>query len=71
LAYGTEGSGGVIPPGATLQFDVQLISVIDPPKPTSEQLGDDDEMQNVTLPDGTTMRLPKGVKVRIVKQEEE
>jgi hypothetical protein len=61
----------MIPPGATLQFDVQLISVIDPPKPTSKPMGDDDEMQDVTLPDGTNMRLPKGVKVRIVKQEDE
>mmetsp|Transcript_26213 Transcript_26213/g.57403 ORF Transcript_26213/g.57403 Transcript_26213/m.57403 type:complete len:222 (+) Transcript_26213:190-855(+) len=33
MAYGDQGAGGVIPPGATLNFDIEIIDIADVPHP--------------------------------------
>ena len=81
LAYGDAGQGNAVPPGATLVFEVELYQVLVPPEsdgsdpeeapPANGEGLDLENSERFELPDGTVMRVPKGVKVRLVDQEDE
>ncbi|QQP41659.1 Peptidylprolyl isomerase [Caligus rogercresseyi] len=45
LAYGDRGAGDVIPPGATLLFDIVVVRVERVPKPQEEKKGDPQHIQ--------------------------
>ena len=69
LAYGDGGSGQVIPPGATLKFDIELFKVLPPDE--RSRMPPEGETEVIELPDGTKLRVPKGVKARMVDNPED
>jgi peptidylprolyl isomerase len=71
LAYGPQGSGGVIPPDATLYFEVQLVEVLEggPDEPVAvaddEYETTDDGLQYYVIEEGSGEMPEEGDPVRI------